>query len=79
MATVPRREGLTESSLILRDAVEQTGLSQVQFARRLLGVDDRSLRGWLAGQPCWPPVTRLAFLLARHPELAAELETEFNG
>jgi hypothetical protein len=75
----PRRAGLTESSAILAAAQAATDLSQVQFARRILDVNDRSYRGWLAGEPCWGPVTRLAWLIARHPELAAEIEAEFGA
>ena len=64
---------------ILRAALDATGRSQVRLAVDVLGVNDRSLRQWLAGEPCWPPITRLAWLLARHPELADELETAFPG
>lgn len=67
-----------DAQQVMRDAVEATERSQVRLAIDVLGVNDRSFRGWLAGEPCWPPVVRLAWLLARHPKLADELETHFN-
>lgn len=75
---VPRLSGDAPSADILTDAIGASGRSQVRFARDVLGVNDRSLRGWLAGEPCWPPVVRLAWLVAQHPELADELDAEFR-
>lgn len=67
------------ASTILRAALDATGRSQVRLAVDVLGVNDRSLRQWLSGEPCWPPIARLAWLLARHPELADELDAEYPG
>ena len=69
----------TDAPAILRAAIEATGLSQVRFAVDVLGVNDRSLRQWLAGEPCWPPIVRLAWLIARKPDLARELADDFRA
>jgi len=67
------------SADILRAALDATGRSQVRLAVDVLGVNDRSLRGWLAGEPCWEPIVRLAWVLSRHPELADEIDAEYPG
>lgn len=68
---------MTDAMRVLRAALESTGRSQVRLAIDVMGVNDRSLRAWLAGEPCWPPIVRLAWLVARHPELADELANDF--
>jgi hypothetical protein len=68
----------TETQQILHAAVEATGRSQVRLAIDVLGVNDRSFRAWLAGEPAWPPVVRLAWLLAEHPKLADEIQKRFD-
>lgn len=78
MATVPRRAGMPEARAVLKAALGATDRSQVRLAVDVLGVNDRSFRGWLAGEPCWPPVVRLAWVLAQHPELADEIQAAFN-
>jgi len=68
----------TDAQRILADAVEATGRSQVRLAIDVLGVNDRSFRGWLAGEPAWPPLVRLCWLLSQHPKLADEIEKHFH-
>lgn len=68
---------MRDPATLLKSAVEKSRRSQVRFAVDVLGVNDRSLRAWLAGEACWPPVVRLAWLIDRHPELADELADEF--
>lgn len=66
------------SADILRAALEATERSQVRLAIDVLGVNDRSLRQWLVGEPCWPPVVRLAWVLSKHPEIADEIDAHFR-
>lgn len=72
------REKTVDTAQIMHDAVKATGRSQVRLAIDVLGVNDRSFRTWLAGAPCWPPIVRLVWLLAEHPDLADELEAQFG-
>ena len=77
---VPRIGG--DAAPILRAALESSGRSQVRFAVDILGVNDRSFRGWISAaspEPAWPPVVRLAWLIEQHPELADEIDVAFNG
>lgn len=76
--SVPRVSGDAD---ILRSAQEASGRSQVRFAVDVLGVNDRSFRGWISAanpDPAWPPVVRLAWLIERHPDLADEIDAAFN-
>lgn len=69
---------MLDAPKILRAALKATGRNQVRLAIDVLGVNDRSFREWLAGAPCWPPVVRLAWLLAKYPKLADELDAAFR-
>lgn len=69
---------MTDAQQILRAALDATGRSQVRLAIDVFGINDRTFRGWLAGEPTWPPIVRLAWLLAEHPTLADELEEHFH-
>jgi transcriptional regulator with XRE-family HTH domain len=56
--------------------LDATGLRQTDLAH-LLGVGVSTLTDALAGRSDPPLLARLAWLLARHPELADEVEAEF--
>ena len=54
----------------LRAAIDATSPSAVQFAA-LIGVNDRTVRRWLADPAAIPPVAlALCRILAAHPTLA---------
>lgn len=79
--SVPRRAGIdvTDAAALLRAALDATGRNQTRLAEDVLGAKARSVRDWLAGEPCWQPIMRLAWVLARHPELADEIDAAFNA
>ena len=82
MGTVPRRAGMRRptDSQRLRAALEASGRTQDAYARLLGLAGKSSLAPWIAEtpRPAPGPAVRLAWLLARHPELAQELVEEFG-
>ena len=54
-------DGILEHKTLLR-AIEKSGLTNRQFAARILGRGERTLRYWLAGSPI--PPAAAAFLKA---------------
>jgi hypothetical protein len=59
---------------LYRAAAEATGESHRGLARRVLRVDERTGRRWLAGEsPMHPSARQLCRLLIAHPRLAREL------
>jgi len=64
---------------VLLDAMEATGYSARRFAR-VLDVDERTVRRWLAGDRGVPgPVRQFCRALLLAPGLAAALEIERHG
>jgi len=58
---------------LLRDAIDATGRSARSFSH-VLGVDERTVRRWLAGEREMPgPAVQLCRLLIARPALAEEL------
>lgn len=61
---------MADNRATLRAAIDASGLSARRFAVRALGVDERTVRRWLAGDAEIPaPAARLCRLLAADPEL----------
>lgn len=59
---------------ILAAAIEATGLSARRFAVEVLGVDERTVRRWTAGDRSVPPtVVRVCALIVREPAVADRL------
>ena len=48
---------MTDSELI-RAAIDSAGLSARQFAERIIGRDERTVRRWVSGDIAIPPIAR---------------------
>ena len=66
------------AATILRAALDATGRTQFELAG-LAGVGLSTVTDALAGRSDARLLSRLAWLLARHPELADELDAEFGA
>lgn len=69
---------MTDTELLAR-AIEVSGLSARRFAVAVLGVDERTVRRWLAGDRELQSTVRLVCkALLRRPKLAKELAIEHD-
>lgn len=59
---------------LLRAAIEASGLSARRFAVEVLGVDERTVRRWIAGDREMPgPAVQLCRLVVADPDLVSSL------
>jgi DNA-binding transcriptional regulator YiaG len=64
---------MTDRQLI-KAAIDSTGLSDRQFALRVVGVNPQTVSNWRRGvRTMEEPTRRLLCLLIRHPALSKEL------
>ena len=64
----------SDPRLLLRKAIEATGLTQRQFAKTRLLVQERTLRNYLAGASKIPgPVRIICRIMVYHPAASREL------
>lgn len=69
---------MVDTASLLIDVLGATGLTRAGLAA-MLGVDWKTVDRWARGEMRLSSTSaRLLWLLARHPELADELRTEFG-
>lgn len=62
---------------LLRSAIEASGLSARRFAVKVLAVDERTVRRWLAGDRDMPgPAVQLCRLVLAAPDVVSSLAPE---